>query len=112
MAPAVFKEVDGVAVMLNEVGQRNLPDRPARRGRPLLIHVTGLGAMGAEGPMDSALVQTGGQEVSATVTVLSELPGVCRVRMEIPLDTAPGLAVQVTLGQGRGRAKVVTVAHE
>ena len=62
--------------------------------------------------MEPALVQIGNQEVRATVTVLAELPGVCRVRVIIPLETALGLAVQVTLRQRHVLAKTVTVAHE
>ncbi|MBL0155900.1 MAG: Ig-like domain-containing protein [Bryobacterales bacterium] len=112
VAPAIFYEADAGAVVLNEDGQRNSPQRPARRGRPILIHATGLGAMGMSGPIEPVIVRIGEQEARATVTALPELAGVYLLRVTVPVETAPGLAVQLAVRQGQVWSNTVSLALE
>jgi hypothetical protein len=51
-------------------------------------------------------------EITATVSALAEVPGAYRLRVVIPPETAPGLAVPLYLRQGDVSGHTVSVSIE
>ncbi|MBI5280697.1 MAG: hypothetical protein HY858_03365 [Candidatus Solibacter usitatus] len=112
-APAIFVQSNGRAVVLNEDGRPNSTETPARRGRPITIHATGLGALSGKQTALPLAVFFGDREVAPlSVAAVSEVPGVYVVQVTVPQTIAPGLDLKVQISQAGQMSQVVSVAIE
>ncbi|MBI5085106.1 MAG: hypothetical protein HZB13_10980 [Acidobacteria bacterium] len=112
-APAIFLQSNGRAVVLNEDGRPNSADTPAKRGRPVTIHATGLGALSGRLTAIPLAVFFGDLEVvPQSVTPLGGVPGAYVVQVIVPQTIAPGLDTMVQISQGGHLSQAVSVAIE
>ncbi|MGI8744243.1 MAG: hypothetical protein ACR2NN_17045 [Bryobacteraceae bacterium] len=100
VAPALF------APILNQNGTLNTPDNPAARGQTIVLFGTGLGA--AQTPV-KVLLQ-GAELTPAFAGLAPGFIGLYQINVLVPLATAPGLNVLLTLRQDQATSNPIQVS--
>jgi adhesin/invasin len=114
-APGIFMLGDGGAAVTNQDGTLNRPASPERRGRAIIIYLTGLGATERRGALDWAVdpvrVTMAGRELTPIYAGLTPgFPGLYQVNVLIPSDFPPGLRLPLRLSQAGAEANLIEVS--
>lgn len=114
-SPGVFLLGDGGAAVTNQDGMLNRPSSPERRGRAIILYMTGLGATERRGNLDWSAdpvrVSLGGRDLAPLFAGLTPgFVGLYQVNVLIPNDLPPGLRLPLRVFQGASEANPVEVA--
>jgi uncharacterized protein (TIGR03437 family) len=114
VAPVIFLIGPGAAAIENQDYSINTPTTPLPRGQVLLVYATGLGATVKQGQFTVASTSVtaivNGTEIPTAYAGISGYPGLYQINIPIPITTAPGSGVFLTLKQGGQLSNTVTVA--
>jgi uncharacterized protein (TIGR03437 family) len=115
-APAIFVLGGSQAAIINNQNAAlNSPDNPLNRGDVLVIFCTGLGVTGTQGQLHPAntpvTVLLSGSELKPAFAGLTPgFIGLYQVNVQVPLSTAPGLDLPLSLRQGAVTSNTVSVS--
>ncbi|HEY1336319.1 MAG TPA: Ig-like domain-containing protein [Bryobacteraceae bacterium] len=114
-APALFLMPDGHAAAINMDGSLNSAANPARRGEVMVAFGTGFGSTMVSGavmrvntPVTAVLEGASLPVVFAGLT--PGFPGLYQANLQIPLNSAPGLGLRLSIQQGNSASNTVLVA--
>ena len=115
VAPAVFTLAGNAGAILNQSGNLNAPDSPARRGEAVIIFCTGLGAVTSQGAFEIAQAPVTVAIAAAQLKpIFSGLApgfiGLYQVNVILPIDIPPGVNLPLHLSQGATASNTVSVS--
>ncbi len=114
-SPGIFTLGGNRGAIVNQNGTVNSATNPARRGEVISVFGTGFGPLRTQGALQVTTTPVEGRlEGETLLTQYSGaapgFPGLYQINLFLPIGSAPGLSLRLTLGQGEGVSQPVFVA--